>query len=202
MPPWRRSLTACSTTTCGPVNRSRRRTGSRTTRCAASPNSSATCLDGLRRPGALLCVSLLRRRAGAHPDDDYAPRQRLERRLGRDQPRFEPLRTGGVSHVHQSERDPDGRAEYGPAARTRPWTGRGRAPAESIRKVTQSKCACRCSRSVSAVATMSAWACCSSGATVGSVSRGHGRKCARGSGSSSRTCRRSSRSSRSRVCSR
>ena len=104
------SSTACSTTKPGPRARGTRhldvlQPAARPGRTAAHPG-----LGGLRRQGDLLRLQVPRSRAGEDQDLHQPPRQRVERRLGRRQPGFEPGGTNRVPHVHQSERHPDGRA--------------------------------------------------------------------------------------------
>ena len=70
----------------------------------------------------LLRVQVPRPGARQDPHHDQPARQRVERRLGGREPRFEPRRPDGVPHVHQPERHPDGCAPER-ATRTRPSIG-------------------------------------------------------------------------------
>ena len=129
-PPRPRS-TVCSTTRRGRRRNCRRASGGPTTRCTATASRSrprsGSAYDA-RLP--LLRVPVRRPGAGADQDVGHPPRQHLERRLGRPEPRRARHRPGVVPHDGEPERRAARHAEQRRrATRTSRPTGSGTAPA-------------------------------------------------------------------------
>ena len=130
---------------------------------------------GLRQRGDLLRLSLLRRRAGQDPVHDQPPRQRVERRLGRREPRFEPRRADRVPHVRQPERHPDGRAPEHQRGHRTGLAVAERRPGRRRRLRRRDSVAAR-EHPIPRRSRRANGRCCFSGRTAAWASRGRGRK--------------------------
>ena len=155
-------------------------------------------LGRLRQRRALFRLPLRRSRAWPHQDLDHPPRQHLERRLGRPQPRRARHRPGVLPPDGQPERHPARHDQHArPATRTPRRTGCGRARPGRRQRATPSRSGCRCRRFASRAATTCRWGFCSGAASAASACRCRGRRSSRASG-----CSRSTPSSGSRTSSR